>query len=146
MVFLKGFLVSLLFLQACIHLDQEPENTRVFKAPKGMVWEILIKVLKPYPLKKINEEEGVIETELVRTGDIWKPVRNNKSSLPYTLSIHLYRQGSYSKVVILKQLRKQRDFFSKTTFVPSDLLEEEELLYRIAREIRIQKMIKKLKE
>ena len=143
----KGFLISLLFLQqACIHLDQEPKNTRIFKAPKGMVWETLIKVLKPYPLKKISEEDGVIETELIRVGDIWKPIRNNELPLPYTLSIHLYKQGSRTKVIILKQIRKQRDFFSKTTFVPSDFMEEGELIYRITRELKIRKMIKKLKE
>ena len=56
------------------------------------------------------------------------------------------RKRKRTKVSILKEVRMQRDFFSDPTELVSDGYEEKQLLYRIAREIHIEKILKRAHE
>lgn len=141
------FLLSIFLLQSCIHFVREPRNERTFEASRELIWESIIKTFKPYPIEESSEKKGVLKTEKIYTGQIWKSVKREKTSgMLYTLSAHLYliEQGRF-RVVIIKETQKQKDFFSKSSYVPSDLMEEDELLYRIQREIKIKRLTDKLK-
>ena len=146
---MKGlkWLILLISLQSCIHTAEKPQNERTFNAPKGLVWESLITVLKPYPTDELNEKKGFIKTEEMNINTLWKPVNKKKPlGFKYSLSIYIRPKNPLeTRVIVIKKIKNQKTFFSKTYIIPSDLLEEDEILYRLGREIKIRKLIKKLK-
>ena len=111
------------------------------------VWRATNIALQSYPLRLSNMDEGLVETDDVKGYRAWRaPFPQSKpSGMNYRISIRVVRGTSESKVatkvIILKDARIQRDFFSNTRQIPSDGLEEKALLYRIKREIQIERAL-----
>ena len=128
--------------------QRDPHVHRVFHEEKSAVWEALQIVFKKYPKKDVQEETGLIETEALRGGLLWppKPFKTSALQKTYTLKASLIyeEEESASHVSIQKNIQSQKDFFSAPQTYPSDLLEEETLMYRLHREIQIKKLIQKL--
>ena len=102
-------------------------------------------MFKDYPKKNVNEEAGIIETEEMRVGQVWEPITKQRTtSVSYRLKATLSPDPPYTRAIIEKITKRQKDFFSKPEIISSDLVEEETLLYRLGREIKIKKLIKKL--
>lgn len=121
-----------------------------FEAERNIAWEALIEVFKHYPKTTINEESGIIETEELRGSQVWKPAHIMKRTggiIFYKLKAVLTNDPndpSYIYARIKKNIKRKKDFFSKKEVVPSDLLEEQTLLYRLGREIQVKRLIERI--
>ena len=65
------------------------------------------------------------------------------SGYQYRLNVNIIKGEKASRLVILKEVRLQKDFFSDPQELVSDGFEEKALIYRIKREIIIEKILKK---
>jgi len=116
-------------------------------APKEKVWEVLVSVLKSYPLKNIDEEKAYIETVELKSQLFWKaPHKKHQDFSGYSsvIRVQLEYQKPFSYVFVNKKVYKQKGFISSKEEVPSDQLEESLLLYRIGRELKIRSLLNRL--
>ncbi len=120
----------------------------IYRASFEEVWRSVNLVLQPYPLRTSNMDLGLLETELVKTNRIWTPPHKSdraSSGVSYKLTIKVIKgavgSGGATKVVIIKDAVIQSDFFADPRAQPSDGLEEKSLLYRIGREIQIERAL-----
>jgi hypothetical protein len=123
---------------------------QIYYATFDEVWRAVNLVLQPYPLRVSNMDQGVLETDTIRGFKTWTPpyAPNQASAgITYKMKIRVVKgtqQGSSAtKVVIDKDLEVQHDFFSSPTQMPSDGMEEKSILYRVGREIQIERALKK---
>ena len=141
-----------LFATGCSSLEEREEISttagKQFEVEKNIAWEALIEVFKHYPKTTINEESGIIETEELRGSQIWEPAHTKKRMrgiIFYKLKAVLTNDDpSYIHARIRKTIKRKKDFFSKMEAIPSDLLEEQTLLYRLGREIQMKRLIEKI--
>ncbi len=91
----------------------------------------------------------MIETEEIDGYKAWRPPHKElrPDGLSYKLNIKVVkgRAGSRpaNQVAVLKESAKKKDFFSDAEAIPSDGLEEKSILYRIERELQIQRALQK---
>lgn len=115
------------------------------------VWRATQISLSMYPIKINNIDTGHIQTQFISTDDIWKPAHpranKKKATSKYLLKVNVIRGKAKGKkvvkVTILKQSSEQNDFFSESQSQPSDGIEEDMLLYRIKRELLIERALEK---
>lgn len=117
------------------------------------VWRAAQLALQNYPMKINNMDLGVIETEQVKGYKVWMPpykTEQTSGGLAYSLNVRLIKGKSQGrdvvKVSILKETQIQKDFFSEPVRMPSDGLEEKSILYRIGRELQIERALEKAQE
>ncbi|MES3039198.1 MAG: hypothetical protein V4736_14920 [Bdellovibrionota bacterium] len=147
-------LISLAFTIGCASSNPASQKIykpldKVFLADYDLIWKAAHTVVK-YPLANENQETGVMETESIRAVDGWQSPESAKEAsngLKYKLIIRMVRgvvNGRNSvKVSVQKKVDLQRDFFSDSETVGSDGYEEQMILYRIEREIIIERAIAK---
>lgn len=126
----------------------EPKNfERTFRASYEETWRAVQQSIISYPLKVNNMDNGQIQTTAVRGSSQFKPphvLKANAGGHRYTLIINVLKDGpTRTKVSILKDMVLHRDFISKPEAQVSDGLEESVILYRIGREIEVEKSILK---
>lgn len=117
------------------------------------VWKAVNLVLQPYPLRISNMDQGILETDTLRTGRIWNPPYGTSApgtGETYRLVIRVIKgskgERQATKITILKDAAVQRDFFSDPKPLASDGLEEKTILYRIEREIQIERALVRLQK
>lgn len=118
--------------------------SQVYLANFDKIWRAVQMVMTRYPLRVNNADAGLVETELIRSNDAWQPPFE-KGRLPsgyrYRLTIQVLKgkseNQSATKVVVFKKAYLLRSFFSAPENVPSDGLEEKVILYRIGRELSV---------
>jgi hypothetical protein len=106
-----------------------------------------------YPQRVDNTEAGIFETDFVKGDTRFKAPQSNadfSSGYRYRLLLRLVRGKSDAKpavqVLVTKQVEIARDFFQTPEPVQSDGLEENVILYRIARELSIAKAMSRSNE
>jgi hypothetical protein len=122
---------------------------QVYYATYEEVWRAVNFVLQPYPLRISNMDQGTLETDMIRGYRIWSPPyksENAATAETYRLTIRVIKGAPLSgkpatKITIVKESQIQQDFFSEPRSIPSDGLEEKSILYRISREIMIERAI-----
>ena len=150
-------LLSFLSLSACALFEERTgpptfygPREQVYYATFDEVWRSVNVVLQPYPLRVSNVDQGLLETDVVRGQRIFGPpykseIASNGES--YNLSIRVIKGNletrPATKVTIVRDTQLQRDFFSDPKTLPSDGMEEKVILYRIAREIQIERALTK---
>ncbi len=144
----KLFVVSSLLMLAisCTHTEKQGAN-QLFHAPRDEVWEVLVAVLKSYPLKTIDEQKGYIETEILGADLFWRAPHQKRldlSGYSSVITVTLDYEKPVTRVFIYKKVYKQRGFISSKEEVPSDLMEENILLYRVARELNVRTRLNQL--
>lgn len=124
--------------------------SRVFFAKYEDVESALKIALLKYPQRVDNTEAGIFETDYVKGEARFRPAHENvdySSGYRYRLIVRLVKGQSVSrpavKVVILKHIELARDFFAEPQIVPSDGFEENVILYRVGRELTINRAIQK---
>jgi hypothetical protein len=152
---------SLLFLNGCQtatdRLDQKLKIgvpvVQVFFAKYEDVEAALKLAMLKYPQRVDNTEAGIFESDYVKSDGRFKPPHSAieySSGYRYRILIRLVRGKTDSrsavKVVVLKQIETVHDFFSEPGTLPSDGLEEEVILYRIGRELTINKALQRAVE
>lgn len=125
-------------------------HTEIYDAPFEMVWRATQQAMIRYPMSINNMETGILMTTPIKGLDRFQAphIRDAKplpSSYQYRLRLKVLKSRSNKKtrVNVTKTAEKRRDFFSPFKEIPSDGWEEKRLLYRIAREIRIEKILKR---
>jgi len=149
--------VILSTLTACALFAERPgpatytgPREQVYYATYEEVWRATNLVLQPYPLRVSNMDQGILETDGIRGFRIFTPVykRESTSSAEQYKLVARVIKGSLerkaaTKVTLTKDVTLQSDFFSDPKFLPSDGLEEKTILYRIGREIQIERALAK---
>jgi hypothetical protein len=144
-------------LAACAWLEPRSEapvsheaRVEVFAADYEEVWRAMQKALVSYPLQTNNVDQGVLETDELKLGQVWSaPFPRDRKQLigRYRLKLKLTKGKAGGRtsmrVAVLKQIRHEKDFFSGEDLRPSDGFEEEAILYRIRRELEIESRVKK---
>lgn len=145
-LFLAFLMLSLL---GCVStpIPVEKNYERKFRASFDEVWRACQQAIISYPLKVNNMEQGVIQTTMLRSHTYFRPPHISKkhaSGYRYSLSFNLLKESEKETTIsIHKNLLVYRDFISKPEDLTSDGLEEAILLYRIQREIEIDRSILK---
>ena len=123
---------------------------QVFPAEYEKVWRALQLSVQKYPIRINDIDRGVLETDFIRGAKSYSPPHlppQNFSGRQYQLLFRVLKgkiEGRPAiKVVIVKKMERKRDFFSENEELKSDGLEEKTILYRIAREIEIDRAITK---
>lgn len=136
--------------------SSEPKEN-LFFSPFEKVWQAANSALQNWAEQKYrfmsNLDEGIIETNFIGEGDAWHPPFRERSELSgrrYKIRIQLVR-GNYGdreavKVIVSKQAYLKRNFFSEMENETSDGMEEIAILYRIGRELLIQKALERLRK
>jgi hypothetical protein len=149
---------ALLLLQACssgpkTDIDIKGPITEVFPATYDETWRAAAMVMKQYRMKVMDRELGILESESIRGYDAYKPPHTRETRSPglrYKISMKVIKgmnsKRPLTKVIIIKRSELHRDFFSKPEEVQSDGLEEVSLMYRIKREIEIERALQKYQE
>lgn len=121
---------------------------QVYFASFEEVWRGVNLVLQPYPLRVSNMDQGMLETDTIRGYRVWAPPYKSETSTngeTYRLTIRVIKGALESraatKVTVVKEMQIQADFFSDPRSLPSDGLEEKSVLYRIGREIQIERAL-----
>ena len=143
------FFCSVVFVVACISDPKKESNvdySRTFKAPYADVWRAIQQTLLNYPMNVNNMEIGHLQTLYITGQQRYQPPHKKRKDLPngyqYRLDIHLIKGKKKTKVIVSKKARLQKDFFSKPKELGSDGFEEKAFLYRVQRELLIEKMLK----
>ena len=147
--------IAALLFAGCSGLDRAPSRgpapAQIYEADKEAAWKALVQVFKPYPKKTLDAENGIIETERLRGRALFRPPQAVPGQLSgrffYTLRAVLREkedEPDMSRAQIRKTVSRQKDFFSEPEVLPSDLFEEEALLYRIDRELQIKHLVDKI--
>lgn len=129
-----------------------PPLEKIFENDLETVWRAIQLAMKKYPVQINDQESGIFETQFIRGEKAW--ISPPRTELPsggqrYKISIRALKGKTSvqsTQVSILKRAEIQRDFFSEVEKEPSDGLEEASIMYRIEREIAIEKALQKLKK
>ena len=140
-----------LFAEQSIKKSFGPKQ-KVYRYKYETVWRAVQIATQKYALKRNNMDRGLLETDVIRGYDVWRPPYSNKPApggYRYQLEIRVVKgrkiKGRPStKVLILKRTSLKKDFFADSKQVGSDGFEELSLLYRINREIKIDRTIQRV--
>ncbi len=142
------FLAALMTLSACASNPQAiapKTNERLYRANFEETWRAVQQSIISYPLKVNNMDVGQIQTTPVRGSTLYKPPhieKLNQGGQRYTLTINVLKESpNITKVTILKDTVLHRDFISTPEAQSSDGYEESVILYRIGREIDVERAI-----
>lgn len=148
--------ISLLGLIGCASSDEykDPKGNldyrRTFNVPYDMVWRATQQAMLNYPMNVNNMDTGQLQTLYITGKHRYKPPHKAKRTLPsgyqYRLNVNIVKGIKRTRVVISKEARLQKDFFSEPKELETDGFEEKALLYRIKREIIVEKILKKQME
>jgi len=142
----KWIFVLSFSMSACTH-TAKISNQALYKASVDKTWEALVYIFKSYPIETIDIERRFIKTKILKDSNYWKTAHNKNQKtghLSAVITVYLFDEKPYSRVEIQKTVFKQSNFFSDPQTIPSDLLEEQSLLYRLKREIYLRKSFKNL--
>lgn len=122
----------------------------IFYESYEKVWRAAQFALSGYPLAVNNIDTGKLETDEIKGFDIWKPPHEKKepgsgmrSRIDILVSKGRAKGRPSVRVRIDKKIEVQKDFFSDVESLQSDGFEEKVILYRIQRELAIERALAK---
>ncbi len=141
----------LLILPGCASFSSKPpeslDYSRTFQVPYETLWRATQQALLNYPMNVNNMDTGHLQTLYITGKHRYQAPHDRETKLAsgyqYRLNINIIKGEAASRIVILKEVRLQKDFFSEPEELISDGYEEKALIYRIRREIIIEKILKK---
>ncbi len=151
-------LLSLLLLNACSFFGVETDEpkdmgpqTTIFEGEYDKVWRAAQLALARYPIKINNMDAGHLETDYIKREKIWIPPYNRKPPAAgerHQITLRMVKGLSDNnkdavKVTVTKAVEILNDFFSGARRLPSDGMEERTILYRIDRELKVERALLK---
>jgi len=125
----------------------EPAS-KVFFANYEKVWRAVMLAIESYPIKSEDYETGIIQTGFIRGDKVWYlpfPTSISNNELLYKIQINLFKGKVKNELAVQVQVSKQnfiqKGFIEDPVSVPSNGLQEKTILYRILREIEIDRNI-----
>ena len=151
---MKYIILVLLFFTGCATTTQPAQEvispvSRLFHADYNTTWRALMLALEKYPIEEEDQEKGYLKTAIIKGESIWQLPFHSKTlpRLKYTIHVQLIKgtrkNKSIVQVSVLKQLTSQKGFIDSPQRIPSNGLEEKTILYRILREMNIDRAITK---
>ncbi len=147
------FTIALSLFASCSSKPKNPgviEYARTFKAPYETVWRATQQALLNYPMNINNMDTGQLQTLYITGKHRYQAPHLEKTVLPsgyqYRLNINILRGKRSARVILAKEVRLQKNFFAEPQELTTDGFEEKALLYRIKREVLIEKLLKKKME
>ncbi len=145
--------IMLSFMNACTGIAKRQSipttfyRDHIFNGEYEKIWSATEKALSNYPIEQSNMDSGVIVTEWVKGDNVWMSPHLNKkpsSGMREKISVFLTKgkvqsSGGAVKVQVKKDLEVHKDFLLEPEKLPSDGLEETMILYRIERELEIER-------
>ena len=126
---------------------------RVFSAPFEDVERALKQAMIKYPPKVENSEAGIFDSDYVKGEHRFRPPHKDvrlSNGYRYRILVRLVRGQAEGKdvvkVVVTKVPQLQRDFFAEPETIGTDGLEEEVILYRVQRELAIDRAVRRAQE
>ena len=131
----------------------QPESTTIspvskgFRADYNTTWKAVSLAMEKYPIAESDREKGFLKTAGIKGEGMWQLPFPTKipPRLKYTLYIQLLKgkknHQPITRVSILKQMTSQKGFIDSPRRIPSNGLEETNILYRTLREINIDRFI-----
>lgn len=123
---------------------------KVFSENYDDVWRAAQLAMSKYPIRTNDIDAGVLESDFIRGEQAWTPPHQKKPVLggtKYKVVVNVLRgkmdSRQANKVTVIKYGEHQKDFFSEPERLPTDGLEELSIIYRIERELAIQKLVRK---
>ena len=145
-------LIVLFILTGCVSINKDTHQA-IFLAPYDVVWQSILLTMKHYPLTTEDVENGEIETSTISGYSAWKPPKGmiyEPSKRKYRIKIFLERGEIGSKqaikVHVIKDEIMDKNFIERSIPITSSGIEEEVILYRINREILLEKQKNKMKK
>lgn len=129
--------------------DRDGPKSKIFYASYEQIWRASQLALANYPMRINNMDTGLLETDVIGGLDAWTPPGQRKrrisSSQHYIIRMKVIkgksRRTKAAKVIVEKRIRRKASFFSDSQNIGSDGLEEEIILYRTNRILKIEKAI-----
>jgi hypothetical protein len=125
--------------------QEAPLKEAVFRAPLQQVWLATEKALTNYPIAESNIDSGILKTDYQRGPNCWTPpgvTEKYSSGIRCNMLLQfVFLQGTGTRIRISKTVEMVRDFVAEPEKIESDGLEEMTILYRIDRELTINKEI-----
>ena len=135
-------------------LSEEPEiPTQVYSYPFNNTWTAISEIMKKYDLAIQNQETGTMKTEWIDNtlelnfADSFGSSDAIKSAkFRLTVQVSKGHKGAkeVSKVSVFKQQIIEKDFLQGNKLIPSDLILEKVILYRLERLLQLDAKIRKL--
>jgi len=121
---------------------------RAFRADYDSVWKSTLIALAKYPLDKNDKSSGEISTTVIDAEQVFKPYKKKaRSNERYKLEISLEKRKVRGQKITVVKVHKRPlikgDFMNRDIELKSDGIEESVLLYRIARELVIDKAVER---
>ena len=152
---MKSCLLVFLFLTACTTTAPKRHIvgpvSKVFFAEYEHAWRALMLALENYPIAEEDKEKGYLQTETIKEESLWKlPFKTQLvPGLKYTIYVQLTKGSARHRpavqVSITKTKMSRRGFIDTYHRVPSNGLEEKNILYRILRELNVKKLLNETK-
>lgn len=145
-------LLALLFVSCASSKKNEDvlEYSLILKIPYETLWRATQQALLNYPMNINNMDTGQLQTLFITGKHRFQPPHETQKVLPsgfqYRLNINILKGEDASKVTIAKEARLQKDFFSEPQDLVSDGFEEKSILYRIKREVLIERLLQRQME
>jgi len=137
-------LISLLiFVSSPVRVNA---NIKVSNYPfkKESVWRAALIALATYPLDISNFDQGQIKTKNLTEGEFWTPrFRQAKDDHKYTIELNIFEDSKGTKVTLEKQLKRAANFNTNEKALKTKNVEEDLILYRIKRELIVDRTLKK---
>tara|TARA_B100001248_G_scaffold262733_1_gene261890 strand:+ start:10681 stop:11202 length:522 start_codon:yes stop_codon:yes gene_type:complete len=154
---ISKYLFCIVIFSGCVLFEKDTAKEKIYGLPKPpyqklydadfeRVWRAIQIVLSRYPIAVNNMDAGVLETDYIKMHEGWLPPDHPPvppGGRKYKVNVQVARgtTPNASKPVVRVRVKKivqlQRDFFSQPEDLKSDGLEEMNILYRIDREVQI---------
>ncbi len=123
-------------------------KTQLYNASYNRVWDALQNVMGTYPLDYNDKKSGVIKTQKLGPGEVWRapfeePLPSNYRQI---LVIEVFRIGPRTtQVHIEKKAEAQVDFVGSMKQLSSSGWEEIRLFYKTQRQLELDAVLRRIK-
>ena len=148
---MKKFAVFFVFLIGCASVPKKPTfktpAVKVFQSDYSSVFAAAKKALSAYNFNIVSFANKVLETDVYEIHEKWQPQHRKATGKEkngyYLINVKFLELEEKTAVKVTKKQRKQWNFASSKD-IPSDGLEENMILYRIKRELFLDKILQRL--
>lgn len=151
-------LVTSLILTSCGSTTAQKKTNsqykqRLFTASYDSVWKALQLSLQNYPILVNNYDKGLLKTDFLSPDEAWSSDTQKgqfKSSAKYQIIVNAIKSAPGPKQTVRVRVKKlifnQKDFFSGVSKQTGNGYEETVILYRIHRELQLEKRVQKINQ
>ena len=122
--------------------------SKTFYVDYEKIWRAVMLAIESYPIESEDHETGIIKTGFIRGDKIWNlpfPTSISNKDLLYKIQINLFKGKAGKELAVQVQVSKQnfiqKGFIEDPVGIPSNGLQEKNIVYRILREIEIDQNI-----